>query len=393
MPKVILCRVWKTVVFLLLLAARQTSSISLHISEPRLTKRIDVLIFHLIDNALWGEVDGSGLQGIFSCKSELVNTCELFSSDELGANDPQKKSLVYNLQKKLKNATSSRLTREKHQYETVSIAMYNIHTWKTYAHPPYAPNQDMFPTTYSLAESEESHHRFQKLFTTSFPHFDGNSTTHRDATVPRTYFRGWNLSELLPLRSHGRLINGSTFVASTCHAGDGNNKRMTRVRQLMTHFRVDSLGKCMHTKHIPEGIIIHPGNSEWERLQRKREAIANYKFYLAFENTNEPGYVTEKVFDALYAGIVPVYLGSKWDCQALMPSSHSVIYVADFDHDMMRVGKYLQYLSDNETAYEEYRDWRKGFTGIVHSRLVTESWPCRICNWAAEKQLSRHSLA
>ncbi len=33
-----------------------------------------------------------------------------------------------------------------------------------------------------------------------------------------------------------------------------------------------------------------------------------YLFYFAFENTIEPGYVTEKVFDALNAGVVPVYV-------------------------------------------------------------------------------------
>ena len=27
----------------------------------------DIKIFHVIDNALWGEVDGSGLQGSFPC--------------------------------------------------------------------------------------------------------------------------------------------------------------------------------------------------------------------------------------------------------------------------------------------------------------------------------------
>eukprot|EP01033_Poteriospumella_lacustris_P005267 gene5267-3763_t len=89
-----------------------------------------------------------------------------------------------------------------------------------------------------------------------------------------------------------------------------------------------------------------------ERLRFKREAMAKYKFYLAFENTNERGYVTEKVFDALYAGVVPVYLGSKVDCQALMPSAHSVIYVDDFDHDMSRLGEYLTHF-DNEFTKDE----------------------------------------
>lgn len=337
-----------------------------------------VKIFHLIDNALWGELDGSGLQGNFSCSSSLVKSCEVYSSDILDANDPQKKSLITHLQHKLHTSVNE-------AKDVITVSMYNIHTWKTYSNPPNAPDKRLFPTTFTLAESEESHHRFHKLFSTSFPYFDGNSTTNPSSSVPRTYFRGWNMSEFLPSPAVTTLINGSTFVASTCHAGDGNNKRMAHVRQLMAYFRVDSLGKCMHTKHIPEGIIIQPGHSEWEKLQRKREAIARYKFYLAFENTDEPGYVTEKVFDALYSGIVPVYLGSKKDCQLLMPSPQSVIYVADFKHDMEKLGTFLKYLSQNNTAYEEYRNWRHGFTGISASPLVAESWPCRVCHWAAAK--------
>lgn len=40
------------------------------------------------------------------------------------------------------------------------------------------------------------------------------------------------------------------------------------------------------------------------------DALRRYQFYLAFENTCEQGYVTEKVYNALDAGIVPVYLGA-----------------------------------------------------------------------------------
>lgn len=41
----------------------------------------------------------------------------------------------------------------------------------------------------------------------------------------------------------------------------------------------------------------------------KHQTLANYKFTLCFENAIFPGYVTEKIFDAILAGSVPVYLG------------------------------------------------------------------------------------
>jgi len=42
----------------------------------------------------------------------------------------------------------------------------------------------------------------------------------------------------------------------------------------------------------------------------KREALSRYRFAICFENTRFAGYVTEKVFDALAAGCIPVYLGA-----------------------------------------------------------------------------------
>lgn len=42
----------------------------------------------------------------------------------------------------------------------------------------------------------------------------------------------------------------------------------------------------------------------------KLEVLSRYRFALCFENTCFPGYVTEKIFDCMAAGCVPVYLGA-----------------------------------------------------------------------------------
>ena len=44
-------------------------------------------------------------------------------------------------------------------------------------------------------------------------------------------------------------------------------------------------------------------------VTRKRDVLPRYRFAYCYENTTEiPGYVTEKIFDVLMAGTVPVYL-------------------------------------------------------------------------------------
>lgn len=55
------------------------------------------------------------------------------------------------------------------------------------------------------------------------------------------------------------------------------------------------------TKHFPS----HRGT-----VAGKNAVMRQYKFALAYENAGFAGYVTEKMFDAWFAGCVPVYLGA-----------------------------------------------------------------------------------
>lgn len=42
----------------------------------------------------------------------------------------------------------------------------------------------------------------------------------------------------------------------------------------------------------------------------KFEVLQNYEFCLCFENMKMSGYITEKIFDCLYAGTIPLYMGA-----------------------------------------------------------------------------------
>jgi len=44
--------------------------------------------------------------------------------------------------------------------------------------------------------------------------------------------------------------------------------------------------------------------------RQKRQILANSKFSICYENAIFPGYITEKIFDCLFAGCVPVYMGA-----------------------------------------------------------------------------------
>jgi hypothetical protein len=54
-------------------------------------------------------------------------------------------------------------------------------------------------------------------------------------------------------------------------------------------------------------------------VEDKIEVLANFKFCLCFENTSFKGYVTEKLFDCLYSGTIPIYLGDP-EIDLIVPS-------------------------------------------------------------------------
>lgn len=45
-------------------------------------------------------------------------------------------------------------------------------------------------------------------------------------------------------------------------------------------------------------------------IPKKRPVLSRYKFSICYENTAFPGYITEKIFDCFFSGVVPVYLGA-----------------------------------------------------------------------------------
>ena len=51
----------------------------------------------------------------------------------------------------------------------------------------------------------------------------------------------------------------------------------------------------------------------------KYETLSRYRFCLCFENMQMTGYVTEKLFDCLYSGTIPLYLGAP-DINSLIPA-------------------------------------------------------------------------
>jgi len=165
------------------------------------------------------------------------------------------------------------------------------------------------------------------------------------------------------------------------HKGFGREWRARVVEELHKHgVRIDGLAECLHSSEA----TLETSQDSAKMLQIKRTAISKYMFNFAFENSIHPGYVTEKPFDALIAGVVPVFLGDSEHLRSLLPDPAAAIFVSDYEADFERLSRYLIDLTTNESAYEIHRNWRSTFNYTNHlmqSPLLASSWQCRICEW------------
>ena len=86
-------------------------------------------------------------------------------------------------------------------------------------------------------------------------------------------------------------------------------------------------------------------------IERKAEIMSQYRFSICFENVaNYNGYITEKIFDCLFAGTIPIYKGAG-NVLNYVPQSCFIDY-----NQFENIGEMHKYIkSMSETDIQEYQ--------------------------------------
>ena len=129
-------------------------------------------------------------------------------------------------------------------------------------------------------------------------------------------------------------------------APHNRSHRIEFATELMRHVRVDSYGRVLHNCDLDEADRGTP---------TKMRVIGQYCFCLAFENSISPDYVTEKLFQPLMAGTVPIYLGAANAHEFAPP--HSFIRADGFG-GAKGLAAYLHHLMTHPDEYGAYLAWR-----------------------------------
>ena len=152
-------------------------------------------------------------------------------------------------------------------------------------------------------------------------------------------------------KHHERLL--AAFISYPAdHSG-----RRDYLQALMRHLEVHSYGSLFRNRPLSRDV----GRAT------KLQVLSGYKFNLAYENSIESDYVTEKFFDPLEAGCVPVYLGAP-NIERYAPGDHCYINAADFAGPEA-LAAYLIALNEDEAAYNAYHAWRRQPPRAGYQRL------------------------
>ena len=183
--------------------------------------------------------------------------------------------------------------------------------------------------------------------------FDLTMSYHLDADIVTPYFY-YGLNDLLrrPVREKADGKNVCAFISSPFH----KSGRLNYLEALMKYLNIHSYGKVLQNK-ILEKDTGH---------QTKMDTMADYKFTIAFENAIEKDYVTEKFYDPLIAGSVPIYLGAP-NIDDFTPGDKCFINASDWDGPEP-LARYILSVSKDKELYQSYFDWR---SNLFKSYFIT----------------------
>ncbi|XP_063955505.1 alpha-(1,3)-fucosyltransferase fut-1-like [Lytechinus pictus] len=147
-------------------------------------------------------------------------------------------------------------------------------------------------------------------------------------------------TEAPPVPKKTKLI---AWMASNCRRLSW--RRGELVEELKNFLPIDTFGKCGDLGKLTD-------------IEGKK-VLADYKFYLALENSECREYITEKTWrTCLQNGIVPIVYGSpRKDYERILPPN-SFIYLEDFSS----IGDFVEFiykLDKDDERYNRYFDWKK----------------------------------
>lgn len=169
-----------------------------------------------------------------------------------------------------------------------------------------------------------------------FPYYDLVGSNKKNNV---DYDRGKDLGVCNPHKEYFACFlvsNNSTMNTRNNLPMDGCIARSSIFNKLSKYKRVESGGK--YANNIGK-IISGEETTKW---------LSNCKFVIAYENQSYNGYITEKPFQAYFAGAIPIYYGDKTAVTDI--NKKAVIYAGDFNSEEDLI-EYIKKVDNDDKLY------------------------------------------
>ena len=183
-------------------------------------------------------------------------------------------------------------------------------------------------------------------------------------------------------------------VISNC-VQRGNNRLDTLNDILRVFSRVHKFGGCFQDDESQRVVVppalqqclsIHRRGAMWDKP--KECILKNVMFSYSIENSFEYGYLTEKLWQPLKMGAIPVIsMKGVPENKKFLPHADAALIVEDFP-STEELAVYMLEVSKNKTLWFKHAmAWRylpmaeisNDFKSVVNNSMAT--LPCRICEW------------
>jgi hypothetical protein len=175
---------------------------------------------------------------------------------------------------------------------------------------------------YAITTLHSDHPRSYRL-----PHY---ATLHDPAALVKAA----NETETVPPQK----TDFCAFVVSQDH-GKKTANRIDFFHRLSRYKKVSSGGRMLNNVGGPLG----------PRREDKLAFLRRHKFMIAFENGRHPGYITEKLYDAMEARCIPLYWGDPEVAREFNPKSF--VNVADFPDTDAAIARVIE-IDQNPALYQ-----------------------------------------
>lgn len=233
-------------------------------------------------------------------------------------------------------------------------------------------------TDLSITYSMESTQHYPELTIEDYAYRRNTyyATTSFRSEIPLPYFSFAEYNISSPAVEYDGAIRGASFLARNC---ESMSNREDVVQDLMKSTKIDSLSECLNNAEPPD--VKDDGG-----LGGKIAIMRSYLFHLAFENSKEDDYVTEKLWGTLQAGTLPIYYGAPNVKEHAPPNS--IISWHDFD-STDELAQYMNKVVNDKALYDSYHEWRtKPLPESFREKFEFTNTHsiCRMCRWAYAKK-------